>query len=176
MLSYTNYELIKQPFSYEAIYIREYRPTLQNEQYILDYVTFFCITADTYVISTIVSLLWFPDAMHTIQQATLFVLFALYAGKEFGEFLFQVQRHCEFVNTQKQFVVQAWEDPNMEYICNLVWRNPDSMFDFRTCPVRVGQRFIRAETPAHAPAPDPVPKPSYNTRSRARIRRAAPVE
>lgn len=168
MLIYMNSELIKQPFSYEAIYVREYRPTRQNEQYILDYITFFCITIDTYVISTIVSLLWFPDAMHMIQKAALFVLFALYAGKEIAEFIYQLKKHYEFVNAQQHITVPSWGDPNVKYICKLIWRNPDSLLDFRTYTVRVDTIYMN-ETP---PAP-PLHQHPYNTRSRARSR---PVE
>ena len=185
MLSYINSDLIRQSHSYEADYRREYRPSPQNEQYILDYVTILCISIDTYVVSTLVSLIYFPEYVSKFQNAALLLLFALYAGRQFGEFLWQLSQHREFVNSKKQFTIRAWENPNMEHICELVWKNPDSVLDFRTVPVRIGQRYIHEpviisrpvmETPAAVPTRvEPTQVRTYNTRSQARIRRAVPV-
>ena len=187
MLSYIHSDLIRQSRSYEAEYRRDYRPSPQHEQHILDYITILCISIDTYVVSTIVSLFYFPEHVSTFQNAALLTLFTLYAGRQFGEFLWQLSQHREFVNSRKHFAVRAYEHPNTEYICELVWKNPDSMLDFRTVPVRVGQRLIHEPVilSGHAETPDPVPNPqrveqpqrvhAFNTRLQARIRQAAPV-
>jgi hypothetical protein len=169
MLSYMNSDLIKQPFSYEAVYTREYRPTRQYEQYILDHIALICIVIDAFVISTFVSMCWFPDSVHTIQANVLSLIFALYIGKEIGEFIYQMQRHCEFVNTNKQFIVPSWENPNMKYICKLEWMNPENFLDFRTVVVYVVT--FPTWTPTTPTTAIIVAEPQqhpYNTRSKAR--------
>ena len=187
MLSYIHSDLIRQSRSYEAEYRRDYHPTPYHEQHILDSITILCISIDTYVVSTIVSLFYFPEQVSTVQNAALLVLFALYIGCQFGEFLWQLAQHRDFVNSRKQFTIHAWENPNMEYICELVWKTPESVLDFRTLPVRVGLRIIHEPViiSGHAETPDPVSIPprveqppvrTFNTRSQARIRRAVPVE
>lgn len=186
-------DLISQTRSYEADYRRDYRPYPLNEQQILDYITFLCIVIDTYVVSTLVSFIYFPEHISKFQNISLILLFTLYAGRQFGEFLWQLGQHREFVNSRKQFTMRAWESPNIEYICQLVWNNPDSVLDFRTHPVRVGQRFIREPVIISQPQLQPQQQPqeqqiapvpavvyhpihNYNTRSQARARQAAPVE
>lgn len=144
MLSYMHSDLIQQSHSHEAYYRREYRPQPPNEQYILDFVSFLCISIDTFVISTIVSVFYFPEHVSAFQTIVLLILCTLFISQQIGQFLWQLQQHRAFVNSRKQFIVRAWEDPNIEYICELVWKNPESILDFRTHPVRVGQRFIRS--------------------------------
>lgn len=182
MLSLINSELIRQSQSYEAAHRRDYNPFPQNEQFILDTVAFICITLDTFICSTIVSLIYFPEHMSTIQNASLGILFALRLGRVFGEFLYQLQQHRAFVNTRKQFQVRVWDDPTAIDVCILVWQDPHSLFDFRTHMVRIGRRYI-VSTPSYTETPDVrvernVPNREhvqqqqhpYNTRSQARLR------
>ena len=175
MLSYLHADLIQQSNSYEAAHRRDYSPFPQNEQFILDTIVFICVALDTFVCSTILSLAYFPEYVSTIQNASLGILFALQAGKVLGEFLYQLQQHRAFVNTRKQFQVRAWENPNMVYICELVWHNPESFLDFRTHHVRVGQRFIydNISIPSIPPAQaEPQQQHRYNTRSQGRRMRS----
>ena len=168
MLSICNHDLIQQSFSDDAVYRREYRPTPQNEQYILDVVSFLLMITDTYLISTLLALVYFPENVNTVQNATLLIVFALYGGRLFGEFLFHLNQHREFVNTQKQFTIPSWEDPNIKYICQLVWHDSENMFDFRTHVVRVGVLSYRCPQQQPQPSPPPVLTHSYNTRSKVR--------
>lgn len=171
-------DLIEQSHSFEGDLRRDYRPYPLNEQLIIDFIAFLCMVIDTYVFVTIVSFLYFPEHISTIQNTTLMVLFTLFAAKQCIEFLWQLSQHCEFVNSRKQFTTRAYENPNIEYICQLTWVNPDSFLDFRTHPVRVGQRFIREPViisgpPVAVPMRVEPPVRMYNTRSQARIQRAA---
>ena len=169
MLSFMHSDLLQQSYSYEADYRREYRPSLQHEQHILDYTIFLCILVDTFVLTTVVSLFYFPEDVSIFQNTILLILFTLFIGRQFGEFLWQLSQHYEFVNSRKQFTVRSYEHSNIEYICELVWNNPDSVFDFRTHPVRVGQRFISPHFMLAPMETQVIQQPThrYNTRLQA---------
>lgn len=174
MLLYTNYDAIKQSYSYEALFRREYRPCPQNEQTVLDFVTKLCISIDIFVLSLIISL-YFPQYKSFIQTITILFVVLLYIVSYVSDCVYMLQQHIDFVNSKKEFTIKAWGNPNIEYVCQLVWKHPNRLFDFRTLAVKVGERRIPGVPTDFSDLLRPVPSTTlrnssdhpYNTRLNA---------
>lgn len=150
---------------------RRYRR--DDEQRILDGIALGCVFLDIFVGTTFLSLLYFPEYVNLLQNASVYFMILFYLTKQLTGFILRLSAHRNFVNSQSMFAVRASDIPNPAaiYICKLEWANPESFLDFRTITVPLSLYEPPLPTPPSQPSQFSQPSPPthpYNTRSKRR--------